>query len=115
MNKPERIVTSEVLYDVKDHIATITLNGPERMNTISGPMLGALAQAPAGRRRRPRRAVVILTGPGRAFCAGLDLRGPTRAQGRQIGGGAARRLDRLDLRNTPPTVLHAMDKPSICA
>ena len=30
---------SEVLYEVADHIATITLNAPERMNTISGPML----------------------------------------------------------------------------
>ncbi len=32
---------AEVLYATGDHIATITLNRPERMNTISGPMLGS--------------------------------------------------------------------------
>ncbi len=31
--------SQEVLYDVAGHVATITLNAPERMNTISGPML----------------------------------------------------------------------------
>jgi enoyl-CoA hydratase/carnithine racemase len=30
--------SSEVLYEVEDHVAVITLNAPERMNTISGPM-----------------------------------------------------------------------------
>ena len=49
--------SSEVLYEVADHIATITLNAPERMNTISGPMLGALSDAAARGRPRPRRAL----------------------------------------------------------
>jgi enoyl-CoA hydratase/carnithine racemase len=34
---------TEVLYDVADHIATITLNAPERLNTISGAMLDQLS------------------------------------------------------------------------
>ena len=34
----------EVLYEVSEHIATITLNRPDRMNTISGPMLSQLAE-----------------------------------------------------------------------
>ena len=34
----------EVLYDVADHVATITLNAPDRMNTISGPMLQRLSE-----------------------------------------------------------------------
>ena len=36
--------SGEVLYDVTDHIAVITLNAPERMNTISGPMLNNLTR-----------------------------------------------------------------------
>ena len=36
--------SGEVLYDVADHIAVITLNAPERMNTISGPMLNDLTR-----------------------------------------------------------------------
>ena len=38
-------MSEEVLVDVADHVATITLNAPERMNTISGPMLGAAVDA----------------------------------------------------------------------
>ena len=105
MNKPERIVTDEVLYDVKDHIATITLNAPERMNTISGPMLGALSQclleADADRDVR----CVILTGTGRAFCAGLDLRAQTQGKGLAIGGSGAGRH-----RHRPAQ--HAADSPA---
>jgi len=110
---PER--EDEVLYDVSDHIATVTLNRPERMNTISRAMLAQLTErlieADADRDVR----VVVLTGTGRAFCAGLDLTEATRGAGPGgITGGAAVATD-LDLRNTPPTVLFNMGKPTICA
>jgi enoyl-CoA hydratase/carnithine racemase len=106
---------AEVLYAVADRIATITLNRPERMNTISGPMLNQLTQrlleADADREVR----VVILTGTGRAFCAGLDLTEVTRpSESGGITAGASNAVD-LDLRNTPPTVLFNMGKPTICA
>lgn len=105
---------AEVLYAVGDHVATITLNRPERMNTISGPMLGQLTarllEADADRDVR----VVILTGTGRAFCAGLDLSEVTRPGASGITAGASGAAD-LDLRNTPPTVLFNMNKPTICA
>ena len=75
----------EVLYATGDHVATITLNRPERMNTISGPMLRQLTErlleADADRDVR----VVVLTGTGRAFCAGLDLTEVDR--GRASAGG----------------------------
>lgn len=101
----------EVLYTVADHVAVITLNAPERMNTISGPMLNALTRRLLQANEDPAVRCVILTGSGRAFCAGLDLR-----QNRPEGGISAASLPTtLDLRNTPPTVLQAMDKPTICA
>ena len=58
---------------------------------------------------------VVLSGEGRAFCAGLDLRDATEGDG--IGSEASQRdlPITLDLRNAPPTVLFAMDKPVICA
>ncbi len=37
-------VMSELLYEVSDHIATLTFNRPDRMNTISGPMLYELSK-----------------------------------------------------------------------
>lgn len=104
--------TAEVLYEVSDHIATITLNRPERMNTISGPMLGQLTERLVEADRDPAVRVVILTGTGRAFCAGLDLSEATKGGG--ITGGATVSTN-LDLRNTPPTVLFDMGKPTICA
>ena len=64
---------SEVLYEVADHVATITLNAPERMNTISGPMLDELSQRLLAADRDRAVRCIVLTGAGRAFCAGLDL------------------------------------------
>ncbi|MDE2376390.1 enoyl-CoA hydratase-related protein [Bradyrhizobium sp.] len=103
--------TKEVLCEVADHIAVVTLNAPERMNTISGPMLNELARILIVANEDPNVRCVILTGKGRAFCAGLDLRRERDGNGLS----AASSPTTLNLRNTPPTVLHAMDKPTICA
>ena len=103
--------SNEVLYDVADHIAVITLNAPERMNTISGPMLNDLTRLLIKANEDRDVRCVILTGNGRAFCAGLDLRKERSGDGLS----AASSPTSLDLRNTPPTVLQAMDKPTICA
>jgi|SRR5579872_617522 len=112
--KPEA-AAAEVLYATADHIATITLNRPERMNTISRDMLNQLTerllQADADKDVR----VIVLTGTGRAFCAGLDLTEVTRpSTPGGITSGASNATD-LDLRNTPPTVLFNLGKPTICA
>ncbi len=108
---------AEVLYEVSDHIATITLNRPERMNTISGPMLNQLTQHLLKADADKDVRVVILTGTGRAFCAGLDLSEATRSKGSDgiLSSAGAGGFNDLDLRNTPPTVLFNMGKPTICA
>ncbi|MDR3508683.1 MAG: enoyl-CoA hydratase/isomerase family protein [Caulobacteraceae bacterium] len=105
---------AEVLYAVVDHIATITLNRPERMNTISRDMLDQLTDCLLAAENDPDVRVVILTGTGRAFCAGLDLTEVTTGGDGGIASGAANAVN-LDLRHTPPTVLFNMDKPTICA
>jgi enoyl-CoA hydratase/carnithine racemase len=106
---------AEVLYAVGDHIATITLNRPERMNTISGPMLSQLTQRLLEADKDPDVRVIVLTGTGRAFCAGLDLSEVTRpAAAGGITTGASN-ASNLDLRDTPPTVLFNLGKPTICA
>jgi enoyl-CoA hydratase/carnithine racemase len=102
----------DVLYTVKDHVATITLNRPDRQNTISGPMLSSLSEFLLQGDRDPDVRAIVITGAGKFFCAGLDLRGGGIASGlsNQRSGPA-----NLDLRNTPPTVLHNLDTPTICA
>ena len=105
---------ADLLYEVSGHIATITLNRPDRLNAISAPMLSSISQvfrdADADREVR----VIILTGAGRGFCAGLDLKDLTAGGG--IGGGNGAGLPaRFDLAGSPPMVLHSTDKPVICA
>lgn len=102
----------EVLYAVADHVATITINRPDQQNTISGPMLDALTRRMLQANEDPEVRAMVITGSGRFFCAGLDLRGGGIASGlsNQRSSPAS-----LDLRNTPPTVLHSLDTPTICA
>jgi enoyl-CoA hydratase/carnithine racemase len=105
---------ADLLYDVSDGIATITLNRPERMNAISGPMLLSFSRAFRDADRDPAVRVIILTGAGRGFCAGLDLK--DLAAGTGIGAGNGSGLGaRFDLSGSPPVVLHTTDKPVICA
>ncbi len=62
-----------ILYDVDGAVATITLNRPERLNTIVPPMPDELEQAVIVANRDPEVRVIILRGAGRAFCAGFDF------------------------------------------
>jgi len=102
-------VEDEVLYEVAEQIATITINREQYQNTISGPMLDAVTELMLKADRDPEVRCIILTGTGRFFCAGLDLRSG------QVGNSSAGGFSNLDLRSTPPTVMHNLDTPTICA
>jgi enoyl-CoA hydratase/carnithine racemase len=103
----------EVLYEVSEGIAVLTLNRPDRMNTISRGMLALLAERLLEADRDPEVRVVILTGSGRAFCAGLDLQSATSTT-QDIGPNSSFPVT-LDLKTAPPTVLFHMNKPTVCA
>ena len=105
---------AEVLYALEGHVAVITLNRPDRMNTISRDMLNQLTEHLLAADRDPAVRAVILTGTGRAFCAGLDLSEVTRPGEGGISNGATQATN-LDLKSTPPTVMFNMEKPTICA
>jgi len=62
-----------VLYDVKERIATVTLNRPERMNSIDETVPVNVAKAMVRAATDPGVRAIILTGAGRAFCAGADI------------------------------------------
>jgi enoyl-CoA hydratase/carnithine racemase len=57
-----------------DGVARITLNRPEALNTLTPALLGELAVALEALAREPETKVCILSGAGRAFCAGVDLK-----------------------------------------
>ena len=67
-------MSDTVLYEQDGHIVTITYHRPERMNAINGPMREALNAAWLRFRDDVDAWVAILTGAGRAFCAGADVR-----------------------------------------
>jgi enoyl-CoA hydratase len=64
-----------VLYEVSDGVATVTLNDPEKRNRLSGEMLAELVAAIRRARDDEDARAVVLTGAGKAFCAGADLGG----------------------------------------
>jgi enoyl-CoA hydratase/carnithine racemase len=105
----------EVLYEVADHVATITLNRPDRMNAISMRMLDQLAARLAEADKARDVRVVVLTGAGRAFCAGLDLKDAAAGTGIGGGGGGTGRGVHLTTRDHPTTVMFEMDTPVIGA
>ncbi len=63
-----------VLYEKDGHVVTITYNRPERLNALNGAMREALNEAWLRFRDDEDAWVAIMTGAGRAFCAGADLR-----------------------------------------
>lgn len=63
-----------VLYDKKQKVAIITLNRPERLNAINQDLLQGLIECLETARQDKEIVAVILTGSGRAFCAGEDLK-----------------------------------------
>jgi 2-(1,2-epoxy-1,2-dihydrophenyl)acetyl-CoA isomerase len=65
---------TSIRYEVADAIATITLDRPDALNALTVPMKGELRRAFAQVAGDRSIRVVVLTGSGRAFCAGQDLK-----------------------------------------
>ncbi len=63
-----------LLYEVLDPIATLTLNRPERLNAMTRRMEGEIKHALARAEADPAVVVIVVTGAGRGFCAGADLK-----------------------------------------
>lgn len=68
----------QILYDVKDQVAVITLNRPEHLNAFTGQMMQEFLDALQKVEDNDDLRVSIVTGAGRGFCAGADLTGGGR-------------------------------------
>src|SRR2546427_12888700 len=104
---------ADLLFEVNSNVATITLNRPTRLNAISGPMLESLSQALRDADHDRDVRVIIITGAGRGFCAGLDLKDLVAGTGIGSNGADGLANARFDLANSPPIVLHTTDNPVI--
>jgi enoyl-CoA hydratase/carnithine racemase len=65
----------DIVYDVQNHVATITLNRPRTMNGYTDRMVDEIIRAVDLARRDDNVRVLVITGTGRAFCAGGDVSG----------------------------------------
>ncbi|MEC8347319.1 MAG: enoyl-CoA hydratase-related protein, partial [Pseudomonadota bacterium] len=67
--------TEDLLANLQEGVLTITLNRPEARNAMSGAMTTALAQQLANAELNTQVRCVVLTGSGKGFCAGGDVKG----------------------------------------
>ncbi len=105
-------MTTDLLENVKDGVAVLTLNRPDRLNAMSRPMLDALLEALPRLAEDPDVGVIVLTGAGRGFCAGGDVK--AMAEGNELGGQTMEeRAQALRSRMETSRWLHEMPKPTI--
>src|SRR2546425_905483 len=100
---------SDLLYEVKDKIATITLNRPDKLNAFTRDMIDAWAKALSAAQADESVNVIVVTGSGRAFCSGGDVGRmregePTALDGKNSLWEGVHRV---------PKTLETVDKPVI--
>jgi 2-(1,2-epoxy-1,2-dihydrophenyl)acetyl-CoA isomerase len=102
-----------VLYDVTDGVATITLNRPDGMNSLDIATKDALLAAVQSAATDPAVRCVVLTGTGRAFCVGQDLKEHVALLESDPTGALSSTVDKHY--NPTVTALATMPKPVIAA
>ena len=71
-------MSEPVLYEVRDRIATVTLNRPDRLNAWTGRMDARYREVLAEAEADDDVRVIVVTGAGRGFCAGADSKALTK-------------------------------------
>ena len=116
---------ADLLFDVEDGIATITLNRPDALNAFSLDMITRWIRALEEVRDRVDIRVLVLTGTGKAFCSGGDIKAMRNGEG-LVGRTCG---EEVDLVSTPlaiknslwkyiqriPLLLEEIDKPVLAA
>jgi len=103
---------SDLLEVVKDGVAVLTLNRPEKLNAMSRSMLDLLREALPRLADEANVGVVVLTGAGRGFCAGGDVK--AMADGREFDGDTLEeKASALRAQMEVSRWLHEMPKPTI--
>ena len=109
--------TPDLQADLENGVLTLTMNRPEARNALSRPMIEALSQQLAAAELDPAVKCIVLTGAGKGFCAGGDVKGMAASGDGTVGklsiDGAIHR-QRVNQRATAGK-LYKMPKPTIAA
>jgi len=107
---------NDLIETAEDGVATLTLNRPESLNAVSHGMLEQLHAAFERLGADPAVGVIVVTGAGRAFCAGGDIKTmhERAAQGFEERAAGLRRMHRLPLliRSIPKVVIGMVNGPA---
>lgn len=105
----------DLIYEVKDGVALITLNRPDRLNAMSDAMLRSMARALTEAGEDDQVRAVVITGAGRGFCSGHDIAPPPATAEAEARRSVADL--RYNLRNIHRVTLavERLDKPYIAA
>ena len=87
---------SDLIENIENGIATLTFNRPERLNALSTPIMQGLLDGLPQLADDPAVKVVILTGAGRAFCAGGDVKSMAEGGEQRTAAEAAAHLRSRD-------------------
>ena len=101
-----------LLYEVSEHVATITFNRPEKMNTWNAQVASELSETMLKANTDDEVRAIVLTGAGRAFCAGADLEGGGETFANRDESGGRKSDEGRNTRNVYP---NEIDKPVIAA
>jgi 2-(1,2-epoxy-1,2-dihydrophenyl)acetyl-CoA isomerase len=101
---------SDLIETIEDGVATLTFNRPDRMNALSTPIMEGLLLGLPRLADDPAVRVVVLTGAGRAFCAGGDVKSMAEGGERRSPADATAHLrSRMEVSR----ILHELPKPTI--
>ena len=106
-------MTQELMVRRAGGVAVLTLNRPERMNAMTRTMMASLLETLTSLASDDSVRCVVLTGAGRAFCAGGDVRMQAETAARGSGQTPEQRSDELRASMETSRLLHEMPKPTI--
>jgi len=102
-----------ILTSIDDRIATLTFNRPDRLNALSPDLIAQSIATLERWREDPNVAVIIVTGAGRAFCAGGDIDAMSRES--DAPQSLERRIDGLRRAQQLSALLYEIPKPTIAS
>lgn len=106
-------MSDPILFDLSNKVLTITLNVPEKLNPVSDPMTGPATERLRSAASDPAVGAIVLTGEGRAFCAGGDV--GNMAAGDDMPDTFEAKVEHQRWRHEFPELLHSIPKVTIAA